>query len=248
MRRFFKQAINILGLDIRLNSNIRKHEGITWEAKQAAMWNPFLSHLNIRTVIDVGANTGQFANLIHRQCPDAQIISFEPLDSCQPELSAVLDGIPGSRIVKKAAGEHAGKGEINESEFSPCSSLLAGTEFLGEDYDSATRTSTKEIEIVPLDDELRNADLQEDILVKFDVQGFEIPAIRGGHELLSKARIVVCEICFFRKLYEGQPLFHDLYKELRSHGFTYMGNAEQMSRKSDGRIVEADAIFERLTD
>ncbi len=38
------------------------------------------------------------------------------------------------------------------------------------------------------------------------VQGYEIPAMRGAEELLAKATIVVCEGCFFRKLYDGQPL------------------------------------------
>ena len=47
-------------------------------------------------------------------------------------------------------------------------------------------------------------------------------------------------------MYDGQPLFDDIYRELHQRGFTYMGNAEQHSRTQDGRIVEADAVFERL--
>jgi hypothetical protein len=48
------------------------------------MWRPFLSHHDIRTVIDIGANTGQFAGLIHRLCPNARILSFEPDSNGSP--------------------------------------------------------------------------------------------------------------------------------------------------------------------
>jgi FkbM family methyltransferase len=243
-----KAVARRFGLDIRLVRNINRSNALSWKEKQDQMWTPFLSHLDIRTVIDVGANAGQFAELINRHCPNARIISFEPLESCHEELLSVLGNIPGSQVIKKAAGENPGLSSINESEFSPCSSMLPGSNLLGEDYSNAAITSPVEIEIVRLDDELRIEELARDILVKFDVQGFEIPAMHGAMQLLSQARVVVCEVCFFRKLYQGQPLFHEIYEELRMHGYTYMGNVEQAHRKSDGRIVEADAIFERIID
>lgn len=246
MKAAAKKILSFCGLDVRLVRNIRRHDVLTWERKQDAMWRPFLSHRNIRTVIDVGANTGQFATLIHRQCPEARVISFEPLESCQPELESVLCSVPGSRLVRAAVGDVPGTAKMNSSEFSPCSSLLAGTQLLGEDYADAAQVKTIEVPVVRIDDALKDEILVGDILVKFDVQGFEIPAMRGAEQLLEKASIVVCEVCFFRKLYEGQPLFDEIHKELSSRGFTYMGNAEQSVRKTDGRVVEADAVFEKL--
>jgi FkbM family methyltransferase len=246
LKRLAKEALSLIGLDVRLRKNIQKSEIRTWEKKQDAMWQPFLAHLDIADVVDVGANDGQFAALIHRLCPKARIISVEPLESCLPRLSEVLRGVPGSRLIRAAAGENPGTATMYESGFSPCSSLLAGTDLLGEDYQAAAVISSVTIPVVRLDDELANEAFDGDLLVKFDVQGYEIPAFRGAEELLKKAKLVVCEVCFFRRLYEGQPLFDDIYRELRERGFTYMGNAEQMTRNSDGRIVEADAIFERL--
>jgi FkbM family methyltransferase len=246
MKAVTKKLLSCCGLDVRLVRNVRHHESVTWEQKQDAMWRPFLMHRNIRTIIDVGANTGQFARMIHRQCPDAGIVSFEPLDSCRVELESLLNGIPGSRLIKAAVGETPGVAKMNSSDFSPCSSLLQATELLGEDYADAAEVRTIEVPVVRIDDALKDESLADDILVKFDVQGFEIPAMRGAEELLSKASIVVCEVCFFRRLYQGQPLFDDIYGELRDRGFRYMGNAEQSLRKTDGRVVEADAIFERI--
>ena len=238
----------MFGIDVRLVRNIRRSNTKTWEQKQDAMWRPFTNHLNVRTVVDVGANSGQFATIIHRQCPEAKIISFEPLATCHEELFKVLSEIPGSQMVKAAAGEKTGTAQINESEFSPCSSLLPGTDLLGEDYQSAAVTKSIDVPVVRLDDTLIIDDLVDDVLVKFDVQGFEIQAIRGAEALLKKAKIIICEVCFFRTMYKGQPLFHEIYEELRGRGFTYMGNAEYLKRKRDGRNVEADAVSERLFD
>jgi len=79
MRRFAKKTFHLMGLDVRLHKNVQESKARTWEKKHDSMWRPFLSHLDIRTVVDIGANTGQFSKLIHRQCPAAAIISVEPL-------------------------------------------------------------------------------------------------------------------------------------------------------------------------
>jgi FkbM family methyltransferase len=240
-----KRFLAKLGLDVRLARNLQQMEKRTWEQRQNEMWHPFLAHHRIRTVIDIGANDGQFATLAHRLCPEARVISFEPLPSCHSALSNVLKEIPGSLIKPYAVGDKPGTAKLNASEFSPCSSLLTGTELLGEDYSDAAKVKTIQVPVVRVDDALRDDSLDDDILVKFDVQGYEIPAMQGAEELLKKASIVVCEVCFFRKLYDGQPLFDEVYRDLFDRGFRYMGNAEQSLRKSDGRVVEADAIFER---
>ena len=99
MKTLAKNILAGCGLDVRLTRNIRNHDAVTWEQKQDAMWLPFLQHRNIRTVIDVGANEGQFAAMIHRQIPDARVISFEPIPSCHDKLNQVLSRIPGSKLI-----------------------------------------------------------------------------------------------------------------------------------------------------
>ncbi|QDV43143.1 2-O-methyltransferase NoeI [Stieleria neptunia] len=246
MKRIAKSTLAAVGLDVRLSRNVAQSQVAAWQQKQDALWAPFLKHLDIRTIIDVGANTGQFAELIHRHCPDANIIAFEPLPVCHADLRRALAEFPDSQLISSAVGNAPATAEMNASQFTPCSSLLAGTDLLGEDYPDAAVTETIEVPVVRIDDALQSLPLLDDVLVKFDVQGFEIPAMEGAAETLAKARVVVCEVCFFRRLYQGQPLFDEIYAKLKDLGFTYMGNAEQHKRKSDGRIVEADAIFERL--
>ena len=48
--------------------------------------NIWLQSRGITTVLDIGANTGQFANRINEILPDVNIISFEPIKKCYDEL------------------------------------------------------------------------------------------------------------------------------------------------------------------
>lgn len=244
-RKLAKRFLELCGLDVRLLRNVRAHDVRTWEQTQNALWRPFMAHHDIRTVIDVGANTGQFARLIHRICPAAKVFSFEPLPNCRAELDATLACIPGSKIFPIALGDSTGSVEMRQSAFSPCSSLLNGTNQLGDDYPEAAIINSIDVPLARLDDVLSGETLDPGILVKLDVQGYEIPVIRGALQTLDRAALVVVEVCFFRKLYEGQPLFDDIYRTLRDLGFNYMGSPEQYPQKRDGRIVEADAVFER---
>jgi FkbM family methyltransferase len=209
------------------------------------MWWPFLAHRQVRTVIDVGGNTGQFAQLIHRLCPQARIYSFEPIPDCFRELQKTLEHIPRAMAFPLALGDVAGAAQMNCSAFTPCSSMLSGTKNLSEDYPDAAVVERVEIEVARMDDVFRSMILEPEILIKLDVQGYELSTLKGGAITLAKAALVVVEVCFFRRLYQNQPLFDDIYRALFEMGFSYRGNAEQMARKGDGRIVEADAIFER---
>ncbi len=246
--RLAKGLFQRLGVDVRLLRNVRAHEVRTWEQTQNNLWRPFVAHHNIRTVIDVGANTGQFARLIHRLCPAAKVFSFEPLPACRRELEDTLAAIPGSKAFSMALGEAPGTVPMQQSAFSPCSSLLRGTSHLGDDYPDAAIVSPLSVSVARLDDVLQGETVEPGILLKLDVQGYEIPVLRGALEILKQAALVVVEVCFFRQLYEGQPLFDDIYQNLRGLGFRYMGNPEQYPQKKDGRIVEADAVFERCPD
>src|SRR6185436_10761859 len=47
---------------------------------------PWLHELNPKTVLDIGANTGQFAVPINALLPRTHILSFEPLPDCFEQL------------------------------------------------------------------------------------------------------------------------------------------------------------------
>ena len=86
--------------------------------------------------------------------------------------------------------------------------------------------------------------LEAAVLIKIDVQGYELFVLHGGPETVKRARALIVETSF-TKLYEGQPLFDDIYKTLKKSEFDYGGNWDQLTDPRDGRILQTDAIFLR---
>lgn len=84
----------------------------------------WLRNQNIGTILDIGANTGQFCQMIHEVLPEAMIYSFEPLRDCYEQLVANMKDVPNFKAFNFALGYEDSETEIHRSEFSPSSSLL----------------------------------------------------------------------------------------------------------------------------
>ncbi len=240
-----KAGLHRAGFDVRLTRNIEQAAKREWADKWCDYWRPFIAHRNIKTVIDIGANTGQFATLFHRLLPGARIVSLEPLPDCFAELEKNLATIPNARAYPLAVGSKSGKATIHRSAFTPCTSFLQKTTQLDAEFGAGGDVRDIEVDVVTLDEFTGQLDLEDELMIKMDVQGFELEVLKGGLETFKRAALVSTEVCFYPKLYQGQPLFDDIYRALREQGFSYMGNPEQLAGQHDKRIAEADAIFER---
>lgn len=201
----------------------------------------WLRGLNILTVLDVGANDGEFAAEIAGMLPDAHVISFEPLRDAYDALTRTCRG-PRFTAYNFALGEGEARAEIRRSAFSPSSSLLPMAAVHVAAFPHTREEGVEQIEVRRLDSlELH---LRPNVLVKLDVQGYEDRVIRGGRETISRAAAVICEVSF-EPLYEGQPLFDDINCQLRELGFRYRGSWRQLPDPRDGHLLQADAIFLR---
>ncbi|HEX8292600.1 MAG TPA: FkbM family methyltransferase [Pyrinomonadaceae bacterium] len=202
----------------------------------------WLKTLPVRTVLDIGANDGDFAAEIRDLLPEAHIYSFEPLRDAHAALVSRMRGDARFRAFNFALGAEDARTVIHRSSFSPSSSLLPMLDLHTEAWPHTAGGAAEEIEVRRLDS-LR-LDAEPELLVKIDVQGFEDKVIEGGRETLGRASYVVTEVSFAR-LYEGQPLFEEIYETMRGLGFDFQGNMEQMVSPADGRVVQADSIFVR---
>lgn len=202
----------------------------------------WLKNLNIRTILDIGANTGQFAADIHAILPEATIYSFEPLQDCYEQLVTRMQGVPKFGAFAFALGSGTYETEIRRSEFSPSSSMLRMGELHKRAFPFSSGEGLERIALKQLDDVARTLELVDNILIKIDVQGFEDKVIGGGVTTIQSAKLLIIETSFER-LYEGQPLFDTIYETLRRMGFAYHGNFAQLLSPVDGGVLQADSIF-----
>jgi FkbM family methyltransferase len=199
----------------------------------------------IRTVIDVGANTGQFAKRISNFFPESIIYCFEPLPEPFNELSTWAKTQRGRVIpFNLAIGDEEGEAEMFlHEDYTPSSSLLATTELNEQYYPFIKNQRRIAVKQTTLNTALRvvKADLASEILIKLDVQGYEDRVIAGGGEVFKTATICLLEIGV-DSLYEGQADFFKLNTMLDSLGYRYVGNLDQTYRE-DGHVIYLDAVF-----
>lgn len=135
------------------------------------------------TIIDVGANQGQFARRARALFPTAQIFCFEPL----PEPFSVLRKLAqiDHRIepFQLALGNEKGIASFHlHSDHSPSSSFLKSTEVCHTAYPQTENQETVGVALTTLDDWYtpRQCMLKPELLIKLDVQGYEDRVIEGG--------------------------------------------------------------------
>ncbi len=223
-----KNLFRLFGLDIK---RIPKFEPYEW-----------LKGMSIRTVLDIGANTGQSASQFHRLLPDARLYSFEPLEDCYKELLKRMGHIPKFHAFNFALGDKNGQVDIYRNDYTPCSSLLSMEELHKRAFPFTSHATVQEIKIRRLDDIANELDIVENVLIKIDVQGTEDKVIMGGERLLSKASVMIVETSF-QTLYQGQLLFDNIYEMLRQRGFSYAGSEHTIRNPNDGSILQCDSVF-----
>lgn len=203
--------------------------------------NSWLTNRNINTVLDVGANTGQFAQRIHKIIPQASIISFEPIPSCYQQLVQNTTHMP-VRAFNFALGDKTEQLEMNISQHSPSSSVLEMADLHKEAFAGTDFLKKETISVRTLDEVAPELGELGKFIIKIDVQGFEDKVIKGGAETIKKAELIVIETSF-RELYKGQMLFGGIYNLLIDLGFIFMGNVTQAPNPEDGSILYAESLF-----
>jgi hypothetical protein len=126
--------------------------------------------------------------------------------------------------------------------FSPSSSILKCSELHKETFPFSAVEQLEKIEINTLDEIFKDIELEDDILLKIDVQGYENKVLKGAENILSLVKVVIVETSF-RELYEGQVLFADIYQLLSKQGFIYSGSLEELKSPRDGIPLQQDSLF-----
>ena len=91
---------------------------------------------------------------------------------------------------------------------------------------------------------LNNENLEANILLKIDVQGYEKSVLEGAEELLKNTKVILTEVSF-NELYKDQALFNEIIDFLKERGY-YLAGIENISQSlKDGTFLQADVFFVR---
>jgi FkbM family methyltransferase len=196
---------------------------------------------NLATVVDVGANRGQFALAVRRWAPKARVISFEPLPGPASIYRRIFLNDSQVALHQAALGLCAEQRQMHISERDDSSSLLPISSVQTSVFPGTAEVAAIEVRVGPLSEFLPADEVNPPALLKLDVQGFEYEALLGCQSMLSKFAWVYCE-CSFMELYTGQELAPEIIALLGRNNFRLAGIYNPLYDKA-GSCIQADMLF-----
>lgn len=222
----------------------------TWPCFSVTSFNMLrklvLQGISARTVIDVGANVGQFAVASSRFLNPETIHSFEPEPETHARLAKHLSRVPGAKAINKALGDAPGQLPLHRNSHRHSSSLLRLADAHRNAFPFAEEQGEVSVEVSTLDHEFAGMALAAPVLLKLDVQGYEEKVLGGATETLKRVDWLIMEVSF-RPLYEGETVFMDLLPKMAERGFRFVRPVGWLEAPDNGEILQMDALFERVT-
>jgi FkbM family methyltransferase len=194
-------------------------------------------------VLDVGANTGQYARHLRAEGYRGRIVSFEPAQATFGLLEAAAASDPGWRVQRCAIGAAEGTLALHTYPDSRHNSGLAPAPGRPMPPELAVETVT----VRPLDALCGDVwDVTDRIALKLDVEGFEGEALDGAAAVVAHAAVIEIELSTVA-LHEGQALLPEIAVRLYSAGFRLTSLRPLWTDPATHALVEADGIFERVS-
>ena len=203
------------------------------------------SRTAFRTILDVGANRGEFSRYALACFPDAAIHAFEPLPGCQEALRRLAQTQPRVQAHSVALGETSGTVEMFENDYAPSSSLLPMLDRHRELWPKTSRDHKISVPVVTLDGIAFHQPFAPAIFLKLDVQGYELHVLKGALQVLQNTSAVLMEV-LFEPLYDGQPDFRELLNFMAEQGFRFLEFADERRLPPSGKLIYADALFAKV--
>jgi FkbM family methyltransferase len=188
-------------------------------------------------IVDGGSFHGGTVEALSDAYPNAEVYCFEPITT--QHLRSNLSKNKKVRIFPYALGDSEGVVTMRvgtKEETSSINPITAeGVAIYG------TKVSTQATVSVPmrtLDSILSCAEI-----IKLDVHGFELAALRGATKLLQTTTAILIEVCFV-PLFEGQPLFTEINTFMYNNSFRVY-NIYHLSSTTNGQLICADILYVR---
>jgi FkbM family methyltransferase len=195
------------------------------------------------TIIDVGANRGQFSVAAARRYPRAAIHAFEPIEGAFRQLQKNIARYPNVTAHHKALGGGVGSVRFFQNQFDQVSSALEIDPANHQPYFDHAAVRRISVKMDRLDRLAPELNFERPTLLKLDVQGYEKQVLCGARDCLSSIDYLVLELAFV-PLYRDQPLFAEMHDFLNQLGFEVVGPLG-FNEGAGQMIIEMDFLYRR---
>ena len=196
--------------------------------------------INLETIIDIGSNKGQFIMLIERLFPDKIIYSFEPLVEALEIQKRFFKYKKNIFFYNFALGSNPSTKEFFITRRMDSSSFFKiNTENTKNIHYKIQKQ--RNIQIRTLDETIIDQEIIKPILIKIDVQGFELEVLKGAKQILEKANYLLIEVSE-KEMYQRQPLSDEIITFLQDRNFQILKQSFPI-KINQSNIIQKDILF-----
>ena len=235
MKRFLNNLIGITGYQI-------KNKKYLYDPVQNLIKS--MNYFKIRSVLDIGANKGQFALNLIKNNFKGDILSFEPLEKEHKILKLLSNKKKNWKIIRRCAvGKKNHQSKFNISLNRESSSLF---KILPKHTNLRPDSRTVKSSLINVEklDNFRSEiiKLKKNLLLKIDTQGSEIEVLLGAKKILKNIQCLYIEVSII-PLYKNQKLWLDVIEYLKKQNF-YVWSIDQLLKNKDtGQTYQLDIFF-----
>jgi FkbM family methyltransferase len=185
-----------------------------------AQMQRLLQGQQVTGILDAGASHGRISGKFLHRFPQANVFAFEPNSLYRETLQQYARAEPRFHPYFIALSDEKGRACLNLTTAPGSTSLLTPNPRMRELFraDASIESST-EVDVTTIDDWVQSNGSPAIQVMKFDIQGAELKALRGAtHTLRESTSLIYIEL-WFNPGYEGGPLYGDIDSFLRSQGF-----------------------------
>ncbi len=201
-----------------------------------------INEYQIDTIIDVGANEGQFGKFLRSIDFRGKISSFEPVKDAFDKLSAASSLDDNWFVYNFALGAASGEAIINVSKHTSFSSILSPSDFALERWANSHVDHKQKITIKTLD-ECHSEGLipESNLFLKMDTQGYDLEVFKGGHSILPNIRCILSEVSLIA-VYNDTPSYKQSLSTFEAAGFSVSG-MYPITRNNNLSLNELDCVL-----
>jgi len=239
MKSLVRRILQSLGYDI-ISYNNGHSPGSP--ARPFGHFRGFLEDIKARGftpsfILDVGANNGEWTTMAKEVFTHASFLLIEP----QPEMKNNLNNLCAKYqdITWVQAGAAAEAGKLVQTIWED----LAGSSFLPTVDDQALQSGKqREVDMITIDSLLASRNLKSPDLVKLDIQGFELEALKGGNSLFGNTEMFILEVSLFHFM-PGMPLLREVIDFMAERDYEVYDFPGYLRRPLDGALGQVDIAF-----